>query len=669
MPNPDQQVERFLGGDPIAGTQALQDLLALGEEGEEALFSLPIGFPKTVQVRRRWLRYVASRETTVIERLLDRMRNQDRFKDAHSAAYLFAGLSRNRTALNALYSQFEHERLTSLNYDPVSNRFEAWGYAGGSAAALWNYVRDNDFAWEKLATFAFRAACASAARINADDLWAIERLITHQRTDYSFTEIDNSPDAKISHQAVDGSELWGQANDVFVTWRRGEVADKVLRQWSVHSHWRVRDFGAQVLASLGFQRTVAPIDAWLRREPLRGVRLSLLHALERSDTPAAADALLEHFDRASDETWAYLPRVGSYATDKKRAVTALSEIADDDDVAAAEALVALARLGHRHERLMESLDAHDPYRRLNAALGVAYLGDAGARSRLSAMQREAAAPIERVFLAAALAMLAKPDGVTELAQELGTAASASDYEQRVDLFFMHRYLQTAVLDALGAAGAHDEPLTAWRAEMEALKPIPQPVAAAPAPKTVTALGQLAAAGSPQPAKGARRGGVADEPLKVFISYSHQDEKMRRKLGQHLAALVNDRLIQIWHDRAIEAGADWEGEINREIDEADLILLLVSAAFLDSPYCRRELVRALEKRSAGQSLPIPIILRPCDWTSVFNRADYKTQALPRDDRPVAGGWWPNQDAAFATIAKELRTTVERMRGSARHDRSG
>ena len=38
-----------------------------------------------------------------------------------------------------------------------------------------------------------------------------------------------------------------------------------------------------------------------------------------------------------------------------------------------------------------------------------------------------------------------------------------------------------------------------------------------------------------------------------------------------------------------------------------------------------------------------------------------QALPRDDRPVSGGKWPNQDAAFAVIAKELRGIIEKMRG--------
>lgn len=144
-----------------------------------------------------------------------------------------------------------------------------------------------------------------------------------------------------------------------------------------------------------------------------------------------------------------------------------------------------------------------------------------------------------------------------------------------------------------------------------------------------------------------------------LSAALGDEKMRTRLGNHLAPRATEGRIEIWHDCEIEAGADWAGEIDRELDGADLILLLVSASFLASPYCRKELLRALERRQARQAVTIPVILRDCDWKSVFNSRDYKAQALPRDDRPVAGGKWPNQDAAFAAIASELRTVIERM----------
>ena len=79
-------------GSDRRGTRALSDLLALGNDGEGALFSQAIEIP-TVQVRRRWLRYVASRPQTTSARLLERVRGHGQFDDIYPAADLFAGLA------------------------------------------------------------------------------------------------------------------------------------------------------------------------------------------------------------------------------------------------------------------------------------------------------------------------------------------------------------------------------------------------------------------------------------------------------------------------------------------------------------------------------------------------------------------------------------------------
>jgi len=662
MPGYDQIFESFLGGDPLLGAKALKDLLAAGDAGEDEFFSRPVEFSKSAQVRRRCLRYVASRPKSVAARLVEKMKNAGHSYD--SAAFLFAGLEEDRDLIEALYSQisgdFPQGRPSSAmfrDYSPASSRFWAWGYAGGSTATLWHYVRNSSFAWEKLKTAAFRASCVATARTRAGDCWTIEQLITHKLgEDGEMEKIGNSPDTVISHNAIEGSELGGAANTEFLLWRRGEVADEILGRWSGHEHWRVRDFGAQVLAGLGFRRTTTPMVEWLGGETVPRVRASLLRSLERNETAEGADAMLEHFHRHDQEGLPYLAKAAWRASDPGAAIAALKAmIAGDDDSVGAEAMVSLARLGQSHARLMPALDSGDPYRRLNAALAVAYLGDKSVLGRLTAMRNEAASPFERIFLAAALAVLGMPEGAQTLHRELAQAAGARGFDKHVDPFFMHRYLQTAVLDGLAAGGAQTSHLLeAWRAEMEPLEPVPKPLAEADVLPAVEAAASPALVQGPQTAEKA-------EALRVFISYSHEDEKMRMKLGRHLMPLVDAGLIRIWHDREIEAGGDWKEDIDQEIGGADIILLLVSASFLNSRYCRAELLRALEQRSAGKARPIPIILRACDWMSVFNRADHNIQALPRDNRPVSGGKWVNQDAAFAVIAQELRTIIERMRG--------
>jgi hypothetical protein len=144
-------------------------------------------------------------------------------------------------------------------------------------------------------------------------------------------------------------------------------------------------------------------------------------------------------------------------------------------------------------------------------------------------------------------------------------------------------------------------------------------------------------------------------IKVFISYAHDDESLKNELIKHLSALKREKMISIWHDKAIGAGTEWESTIARELDEASIILLLVSASFIHSDYCYGiELTRALDKHSAGTARVIPILLRPVDWTTTpFARL----QALPPDGVPVTS--YSNRDEAFSKIAKGIRTVASEL----------
>ena len=105
------------------------------------------------------------------------------------------------------------------------------------------------------------------------------------------------------------------------------------------------------------------------------------------------------------------------------------------------------------------------------------------------------------------------------------------------------------------------------------------------------------------------------PISLFYSYSHKDEALRKKLETHLSLLKDQGVISGWHDRRIEAGTEWDGVINENLEEAGMILLLVSADFLASRYCRDvEIARAMERHEAGTARVIPVILRPVDWHS-------------------------------------------------------
>jgi tetratricopeptide (TPR) repeat protein len=146
------------------------------------------------------------------------------------------------------------------------------------------------------------------------------------------------------------------------------------------------------------------------------------------------------------------------------------------------------------------------------------------------------------------------------------------------------------------------------------------------------------------------------PAEVFYSYSHTDEVLRDELDKHLSLLQRQNLISEWHDRQIEAGDDWESEINAHLDSARIILLLVSADFIASDYCYSiEMNRALERHDEDEARVIPIILRPVDWeSSPLGRL----QALPKGGKPVT--LWDNQDEAFKNVAQGIRNVIREFK---------
>jgi DNA-binding response OmpR family regulator len=144
-------------------------------------------------------------------------------------------------------------------------------------------------------------------------------------------------------------------------------------------------------------------------------------------------------------------------------------------------------------------------------------------------------------------------------------------------------------------------------------------------------------------------------LKVFFCYSHHDEKLRDRLDAQLSVLRHMNIIHSWHDRKITAGSDFNETIDKYLNSADLILLLVSPDFLNSDYCYRiEMKRALERHQRSEARVIPVILRPTDWEKT---PFAHLQAVPRDAKAIT--LWPNRDQGFLDAAKRIRQAAEEL----------
>ena len=157
--------------------------------------------------------------------------------------------------------------------------------------------------------------------------------------------------------------------------------------------------------------------------------------------------------------------------------------------------------------------------------------------------------------------------------------------------------------------------------------------------------------------------MSTRALRIFISYSHRDDQFRAELETHLVLLKRQGIVESWSDRKILPGQSWGDEIDTRLENAHIVLSLISPDFLASDYCYdKEMRRALEKHDAGDLILIPIIIRHSTWKS---SPVAKFQALPQDAKPIAV-WqdrdeaWVNVISGLSEICKELN--VDRFQNS-------
>ena len=144
------------------------------------------------------------------------------------------------------------------------------------------------------------------------------------------------------------------------------------------------------------------------------------------------------------------------------------------------------------------------------------------------------------------------------------------------------------------------------------------------------------------------------PVKAFVSYSHQDLAHLKSLRSHLSPLIRLQKLQLWDDRDIEAGEEWLPEILQQLEQADIVLCLVSPDFVNSDFCYlREFQAALDAHRCGEKSVVPIMLRKTDW-----------QDLPLAAIQGAPGEWisaaADQDGAWCRVSERLRPVIEAAR---------
>ncbi len=141
--------------------------------------------------------------------------------------------------------------------------------------------------------------------------------------------------------------------------------------------------------------------------------------------------------------------------------------------------------------------------------------------------------------------------------------------------------------------------------------------------------------------------------KIFISYSKSDTAHLQALEAHLSVFKRNGLISTWNCRKLVAGEKWDGKIQQELEDADIILFLVSSDFLATDYIWDvEIKRAVERDLEETAKVVPIIVRACVWE------DSPLGIYNSPEKAMVVSQASNIDEAWTKIVRALEVIIKK-----------
>jgi hypothetical protein len=107
--------------------------------------------------------------------------------------------------------------------------------------------------------------------------------------------------------------------------------------------------------------------------------------------------------------------------------------------------------------------------------------------------------------------------------------------------------------------------------------------------------------------------------KIFISYSHKDREFVERLTSDLNVHLPD--VQVFYDMLIQPGTSWAETLASRIEQADIVLAILSPDYLASAWAGQELNVALERQLNNEARLLPLLIRPCNPTGFLSQLNW------------------------------------------------
>ena len=169
-------------------------------------------------------------------------------------------------------------------------------------------------------------------------------------------------------------------------------------------------------------------------------------------------------------------------------------------------------------------------------------------------------------------------------------------------------------------------------------------------------------------------------IRVVISYSHDDALWlhddQRGLVKPLKRAIGDDEVHLWYDRDAESGLSggewWRDRILSELVAADLVVVLLSADYVLSPFVRKEELPRILSRIANERLEVlPVLVGPMQ----LNRSGLEfLQIVPTGPIPLSLCWdrglhaWQSARLEVLEAFEECLSRVRRRRNEVTQPRT-
>jgi hypothetical protein len=151
-----------------------------------------------------------------------------------------------------------------------------------------------------------------------------------------------------------------------------------------------------------------------------------------------------------------------------------------------------------------------------------------------------------------------------------------------------------------------------------------------------------------------------KPL-ILISYAHADEPEHPAEGEvrwlsfvtgYLRPAIKHGAVDLWVDRVMAGGADWEREIEKQLRACDIFILLVSPHSLSSDYVvDKEIPIIRDRQAKGDDVYFyPLILKPTPKIALDLVRDKNLR--PRDGKPFSDYPIGERDQRMSEAADEI-----------------